>query len=333
MTGNDYSELTNSSENPRIAVTGAAGYIGSRVLVEMRNAHPEWEIIAIDNQYRGQVESVGDVEIQDVDIRNRDDLEEALTGADVVCHLAGVSGVDDCEKNADLAYDINITGTNNVSWFCRKAGAALIFPFSMAVLGDPGSFPITADLTRDPLNWYGRTKAIGEQTIRAFADGEFPAHLYLKSNLYGEHKIEDSAVGKPTVINFFVNRVVSGETLTVYKPGTQARNFVHVKDVARVYVRSTERLIKQIANDVTGVETYEIAGREDMSVMSVAEIVQEISESKYGMEADIELVPNPRPGETMVKEFGVDISTAETMLGWHPEESIRDSVDELLSDA
>ncbi|MDB9253347.1 hypothetical protein PN411_10595 [Halorubrum ezzemoulense] len=45
-----------------------------------------------------------------------------------------------------------MTGTNHVAWFRKKTGAALAFPFSMAELGDLASFPITADLPRDPLN-------------------------------------------------------------------------------------------------------------------------------------------------------------------------------------
>jgi len=330
MTATTDTETTESIENPTIAITGAAGYIGSRVIVEMQEAHPEWELIALDNQYRGQVDSVGDVEIDHVDIRNRDRLENALEGVDVVCHLAAVSGVDDCEENADLAYEVNVQGTNNVAWFCRKTGAAMAFPFSMAVLGDPESFPITADQSRDPLNWYGRTKAISEQSITSFADGVFPAHLFLKSNLYGEHELDGTTVGKPTVINFFVDRALLDETLTVYEPGSQARNFVHVKDAARVYVRSAERLLEQIAGDVTGVKTYEVAGREDMSVMSVAETVQEVSEAELGTTVDVELVENPRGAETMVEEFGVDISAANSVLGWEPQQSVRESVRELL---
>ncbi|TKX47753.1 NAD(P)-dependent oxidoreductase [Halorubrum sp. SD690R] len=321
-----------STETPTIAVTGAAGYIGSRVIVEFQEAHPDWEIVAIDNQYRGQVDSIGDVEIDHVDIRNRDRLEDALAGADVVCHLAAISGVDDCEQNSDLAYEVNVTGTNNVAWFCRKTGAALAFPFSMAVLGDPQSFPITADQPRDPLNWYGRTKLLGERSIEAFADGAFPAHLFLKSNLYGEHVVDGTEVGKPTVINFFVNRALAGETLTVYEPGTQARNFVHVKDVARVYVRSAERLLEQLESGVTGTEAFEIASEEDLSVMRVAEIVREVAREEQGIDVDIELVENPRSAETMVEEFGVDTSGAHEELGWERKENIRRSVSRLLQE-
>ena len=149
MTRNNGSGGEADGAEPTVAITGAAGYIGSRVIVEFQETHSDWELVAIDNQYRGQVDAVGDVEIQHVDIRNRERLEGALASADVVCHLAAISGVDDCEENSDLVYEVNVTGTNNVVWFCRKTGAALAFPFSMTVLGDPESFPITANQPRD----------------------------------------------------------------------------------------------------------------------------------------------------------------------------------------
>jgi len=323
--------VTDSSVgDPTIAITGAAGYIGSRVVQQLETHHPDWDLIALDNQYRGQVESIGETDIAHVDIRNRGRLEDCLEGADVVLHLAAISGVDDCDENQDLAYEVNVTGTNNVAWFCRKTGAALAFPFSMAVLGDPERFPITADLPRDPFNWYGRTKLLGERAVESFADGAFPAHLFLKSNLYGDHVVGDTVVSKPTVINFFVDRATSGESLTVYEPGTQSRNFVHVKDVARSYVRSAERLLEQLADGETGTETYEIAGDEDPSVMSVAETVRDLAREELDAEIDVELVENPRSGETMVEDFAVDTSRANETLGWEARHTVDESIRELL---
>jgi len=311
-----------------IAITGAAGYIGSRVLVELEAQHPDWEITAVDNYYLGDVRGVGDVDVEHVDIRNRERLEAALAGADVVMHLAAISGVDDCEANQDLAYECNVQGTENVAWFCRKTGAAMIFPFSMAVLGDPEQFPITVDHPRDPMNWYGRTKLLSERAIEDFADGAFPAHQFMISNLYGGHEIDGREISKGTVINFFLSRAKAGETLTVYEPGTQCRNFVHVKDVARAYLRSAERLVEQLEAGETGVEKYEIASDEDPGVETVAELVQSVA-AEHGHEVDVELVENPRAGEeTLVSEFPVDTTATRKRLGWETRYDIESVVRE-----
>ena len=327
MTGHTRTEAT-MSEDAHVAVTGAAGYIGSRVVADIRETHPDWDVTAIDNFYLGDIREIGDVTVEHVDVRNRERLEEALSGADVVLHLAAVSGVDDCEERADLAYGVNVQGTNNVAWFCRKTGAAMVFPFSMAVLGDPHEFPITVDHPRDPMNWYGRTKLLGEHTIEEFADGAFPAHQFMISNLYGGHEIEGREISKGTVINFFLSRAMAGETLTVYEPGTQCRNFVHVTDVARAYLRSAERLVEQLDAGDTGVEKYEIASDEYPGVEEVAELVRSVA-AEHGHEVDVELVENPRAGEeTLVSEFPVDTTAARERLGWERQYDVESVVRE-----
>ena len=131
-------------------------------------------------------------------------------------------------------------------------------------------------------------------------------------------------------INFFLGQALSGEPLTVYEPGDQARNYVHVEDVARAYVRSCERLLDQLAAGQTGVESYEIASDEDPGITTVAETVQAVTAEETGTEVPVELVENPRDGETLVSEFAVNTSAARERLNWEAEHTIEASVRELV---
>ncbi len=318
------------TDTPHVAVTGAAGYIGSRLVADLDD-RTDWDLTPLDNFYKGQVRDVAGHAVADVDIRDRDALEATIAGADAVCHLAAISGVDDCEDDPDLAYEVNVQGTENVAWFCRKTGATMVFPFSMAVLGDPVEFPITVDHPRGPLNWYGQTKYISERAIDLFAEGAFPAVQLMISNLYGDHLVGDQRVSKGTVINFFVDRALADEPLTVYAPGTQSRNFVHVDDVARAMALATEFSLERRAAGDTGSWKYEIATDDDPSVHAVAELVRDAVATHAGREVPIEVVENPREGETMVEAFGVDTSAAETDLGWAPERSVAESIDRLVA--
>jgi UDP-glucose 4-epimerase len=319
-----------AESEPTVAVIGAAGYIGSRVVVDLQETHPEWTVRGLDNFYLGTVDRIGDITIEDVDIRYREQLEAALSGADIVMHLAAISGVDDCTANPDLAYEVNVQGTNNVAWWCRKHGAGLVYPFSVGVIGDPKQYPITTDHPRDPLNWYARTKLLTESAIDGFAEGAFPAHLFMKANLYGHHTIDGRTITKNMVINFFIDRALSGETLTVYAPGTQSRNYVHVNDVSMAYVKSAERLVEALEAGETGAREYEIASDEDTSVIDVAERVQAIAAEEHGLDVDVEVVENPREAETLVDNFRIDTSKPREELGWEAAHSIDETIRNLL---
>jgi len=164
------------------------------VIVELQEAHPDWELTAIDNQYRGQVDSVGDVEIDHVDVRNRDRLENALSGADIVFHLAAVSGVDDCEENADLAYEVNVQERITSRGSAGRLGLHSRFRSVWLCLGTP----VVPDYRRPAAGSAELVRAHeGDQRAghRGVRRGCVPGASVLKSNLYGEHVVDGLSSG------------------------------------------------------------------------------------------------------------------------------------------
>lgn len=315
------------TETRTIGLTGAAGYIGSRVMNNLLNTGHN--VVAVDDFSAAQVESVDRQKIVDGDIRDGELLESQFADVDILLHLAAESGVQSCDENPNRAFDVNVRGTETVAWFCRKNDVPLVFPCSMAIIGEPVELPISADHPRDPVNMYGLSKKMSENDIHDLAKGEFPAHVYMKSNLYGHHEAGGERVGKRTVINVFVERALEDKTLTVHEPGTQARDFIHVKDVARAYECSVEALLDDAE---PGATTIPVASGEDMSVLDLANLVQRVCAAELGYEPEVELVENPRGEEAAGSDFSVDTSRAAEMIGFEAEYTVEETVREILSE-
>lgn len=314
------------SESLKVGVTGAAGYIGSRIAADQLDAGHD--VIAVDNFYEPKIESIEGQRILDVDIRNREVVRQVFRDADVVMHLAAITGIEECEDNTELAFDVNVVGTENVAWLCREWGTPLVFPASMAIIGDPVEFPISTSHPRAPLNQYGLTKAMSEEDIGWLADGGFPALVFMKSNLYGHHRVSGVSVGKRTVINMFVERALAGEPLTVHEPGTQSRDFVHVRDVARAYQCSLDHL----ADADDGSVTVPIASGESRSVLEIANLVQRVVEEERNESVSVELIENPRGAdETVADDFDVDVASARDVIGFEAEYTLERGVREMVA--
>ena len=299
----------------KVGVTGAGGYVGvglCKTLIEKG-----YDVVMIDNFYNAQMKSIGGEEIIWADIRDRVEMEDILKDCDVIVHLAAISGVAECEAMPDKAYDVNIVGTANICWVCKKYNIDLIFPSSMAVIGNPVEVPITSKHPRNPLNIYGFTKWVGEEIIKTFSKGCFNALIFMKTNLYGEYEVDGRKITKNTVINIFVNKAKQGEKLTVHKPGTQTRDFIHVLDVIDAYIKAIENMPK-------GLNIITLAGGECLSILDLAKLVQKYSN------AEIILIENPRKKETHSTNFEVDTSEAKNLLDFEAKRCVEDEVKKLL---
>ena len=303
-----------------VGITGAAGYIGSRVCYELKDLYG---IVPLDNFCKGTIKRIGDHDVINADIRDKK-VMESLLDVDCIIHLAAIPGVEACSKNRDLSYDVNVNGTRVIAEICKQYTIPLIFASSFGAMGDPQYFPIDEDHPRDPMHWYGKTKCEAETLLTDLSRDRFPCYLFIKSNIYGIHVLDRIPVSKPTVINKFVDAVKQNDTLKIFNPGTQARNFLHVKDAALSYKLAVPHILKA----ENRAESFCIASSESVSIKELAKNVVSIAK-EYEYSPLVQVVENPRT-ETLVEDFSVNTLKAQKILGFVPQYTIEKAVREML---
>ena len=158
----------------------------------MRNTHRIW--IAGANGRLGQAiyklldlceYEVLNTDIEDVDITN---AEEVITFSDrnrfdIIVNCAGMTDLDECEKNLEMAYKVNALGARNLSIAARKHDSKIIHISTDDVFGGSKTSPYTEFDLPNPTTVYGKSKLAGEFFVKEFA----PRHMIIRSSwLYGE---------------------------------------------------------------------------------------------------------------------------------------------------
>jgi len=149
--------------SPRIMVTGAAGQIGSELVVALRKTYGDGNVVATDKAVtRGQV--VPGV-LEQLDVMHLSSVERAIRAhrIDTIYHLAAIlSAVG--ESNPDLAWDINMGGLKNILDASVRQGVRRVFwPSSIGVFGpDAPKVRAPQETALNPTTMYGVTKVAGE---------------------------------------------------------------------------------------------------------------------------------------------------------------------------
>lgn len=148
---------------PRVLVTGAAGQIGSELVVSLRKRYGESNVVATDKAATRSQVSAGVME--QLDVMHLSSVERSMRAhrIDTVYHLAAIlSAVG--ESNPDLAWDINMDGLKNVLDASARQGVARVFwPSSIGVFGpDAPKNNAPQDAALNPTTIYGVTKVAGE---------------------------------------------------------------------------------------------------------------------------------------------------------------------------
>jgi UDP-glucose 4-epimerase len=226
----------------KLLVVGGAGLIGSHCIDELVKEDVA-EIRVYDNFVRGTIENLAGalkdprVKVFEAggDICQTDILDAAMKGMDGVIHLAALWLLQ-CHEFPRAAFDVNVRGTFNVLDACVQNNIKrLVWSSSASVYGDAVEEPMTEDHPFNNRNFYGATKICGEAMARAYHFRYGLDYVGLRyMNVYGPR--QDYRGAYIAVIMKMLDAIDRGEGPTILGDGSEAFDFVSVKDCGRANV-------------------------------------------------------------------------------------------------
>ncbi len=334
----------------RVLLTGAAGFIGSRIWAQLLAAGHE--VVAVDAMlgaaHRDGAQPPADC--RRLDIRDADAVAGALGGVDVVCHQAAVVGAGVNAADAPSYGSHNDYGTTVLLAQMFAAGCSrLVLASSMVVYGqggydcpehgqveplprtradlDDGVFEHRCPIGGEPLRWrlvdedaplkprslYAASKTAQEHYALAFNDSVGGSVVALRyHNVYGPGMPRDTPYSGVAAI--FRSQLEAGGAPKVFEDGGQMRDFVHVDDVAAANVAAVEA-------DLGGFAAFNVSSGRPVSILEVAARLSEARDAPAPV-----VTGQYRNGD--VRHIVADPARAAELLGFRAAVDPRDGLGE-----
>ncbi|MDP2593103.1 MAG: NAD-dependent epimerase/dehydratase [bacterium] len=222
----------------KILITGAAGYIGSVLTPYL--LENGYDVIALDN-FMFRQNSLLDCckyknfEIKRGDCRDEDVLKPLLAKADIIIPLAAIVGAPLCEQNKEAAETTNLGAIKTLCRLARKNQRILIpITNSGYGIGEKGKF-CTENSALKPISLYGQTKVEAEK-VALSRENSLSFRL---ATVFGMSQ----RMRTDLLVNDFVYRAVTDKAVVIFE-GHFKRNYVHIQDVARVFLHGLKNFGK-----------------------------------------------------------------------------------------
>lgn len=294
----------------RILVTGGAGFVASHVVESyLALGH---EVHVVDNLSTGRRSNVDRrATLHEVDLHSAEfkKLFEQVR-PEIVSHHAAQASVKLSTHDPINDLEQNAGGTARVASLCAEQGVKkLIYSSSGGtVYGEPLHLPLDETHPLAPVSPYGLSKLIGEQYIQLYHRTHGLDYTILRyANAFGPRQDPNGEAG---VVAIFTGRMLAQQPCTIDGDGEQRKDYLYVGDIARANVLALDAGSQATVNIGSGVGT------------SVNEIFEALN-AETGNEIPAKSGP-PRPGD--VRNFWMDTSRAERVLGWKPETSFVDGI-------
>lgn len=326
----------------KILVTGGLGFIGSHTVVELHEAG--YEVIIADNLVNSRWQVLEAIRLTSgkraifypCDIRDKTSLEAISKdhpNIDGVIHFAAYKAVGESVAKPLKYYDNNIGGLVQLLRHMDKHSILnVLFSSSCTVYGQPDALPISEQTPLKPAESpYGNTKKMGEDILRdATSTGAVKGIALRYFNPVGAHPkgyIGELPIGVPQNLVPFVTQTAAGlrDKLNVFgndyptPDGTAIRDYIHVVDLAKVHVKTMERMLSKHGADY---DVFNVGTGRGYSVLEVIHAFERATSLKLPF-----AFADRRAGD--VVEVYADATKAEQVLQWKAEKDL----DDMMRDA
>lgn len=309
----------------KVLVTGGDGFIGRHLVQSLLDRGDAVEIL--DNN----ITSVPELSHENLnrtigDVSELNEITE-FSELDVIVHLASVAIPKMYMENRDLVISPNVFGTNEVCKLAETFGARLIFASTSEVYGSisddsPIGTPIHESEsslhsllnTRSP---YSNAKKMGEELVSTYVQKGNSGCSVRFFNVVGP-KMDYSVLSYGRVFPNFLDAINDSRPLEIFGTGEQTRSFLWIDD-------AISALLKLIDYDGDLPLAINIGNPEPVTINSLAEKFQEISNEYVGVEYLPELPHEPR-------HRCPDISLASSLLDWKPTISLDEIIQLVVDD-
>lgn len=342
-------------KNKIVLVTGAAGFIGANLVLELLRSQSPISIIGVDNindyydvsikEWRlSQIEKTVTTHTASIwtfikgNIADKDFIDSIFNNyhPDVVVNLAAQAGVRYSITNPDVYMESNLIGFYNILEACRhsydngeKGVEHLVYASSSSVYGSNKKVPYSIDDKVDnPVSLYAATKKSNELLAHAYSKlYNIPSTGLRFFTVYGP-------AGRPDMAYFgFTNKLLKGEKIQIFNYGNCKRDFTYVDDIVEgvklVMQAPPEKKNGEDGLPIPPYAVYNIGNNQPESLLDFVDILQQelirarVLPETYDFDAHKELVPM-QPGDVPVTY--ADTSALERDFGFKPSTRLRDGL-------
>ena len=342
-------------KNKTIFITGAAGFIGSNLVIELLKTQSPINIIGIDNMNDYYDVSLKEWRLDEIDktlsknkestytfyqddIANKEIIDKIFEThkPDIVVNMAAQAGVRYSITNPDSYINSNIIGFYNILEACRhsydngeKGVDHLIYASSSSVYGSNEKVPYnTDDKVDNPVSLYAASKKSNELMSHAYSKlYNIPSTGLRFFTVYGP-------AGRPDMAYFgFTNKLINNETIEIFNYGNCKRDFTYIDDIVegvkRVMQKAPERKNGEDGLPIPPYKIYNIGNNNPENLLDFVNILQEelirakVLPQDYDFEAHKKLV-TMQAGDVPITY--ADTKPLEKDFGFKPDTNLREGL-------